>query len=116
LPSLTLLTTYSIIAGISVAVLNRYRLQNYLGWLISIAGFSLLSFIKADTHGLALAGLQLAAAIGIGILYAATTFPVLAPLRVEQNAHALAFFMFVRTFSYVSALPCSPPTSSSSDH
>lgn len=64
---------------------------------------SLLSYVGAYTHGAALAALQLPAAIGIGILYAAVTFPILAPLGVEENAHALAFFMFVRTFSYVSA-------------
>ena len=58
----------------------------------------------AETHGLKLAGLQLAAAIGVGILYAAVTFPIMAPLGVGENAHALAFFMFVRTFSYVSVL------------
>jgi hypothetical protein len=72
---------------------------------MSIAGFSLLSIIKPETHGVSLAGLQLAAAVGIGILYSAVTFPILAPLSVEQNAHALAFFMFIRTFSYVSTLP-----------
>ncbi|KAF8468646.1 major facilitator superfamily domain-containing protein [Gautieria morchelliformis] len=90
----------AIFTGISVAVFNRYRIQNYLGWLLSIAGFALLSLIKADTHGASLAVLQLAAAVGVGILYASVTFPVLAPLGVEENAHALAFFMFVRTFSY----------------
>jgi hypothetical protein len=105
LPTLFLLITCRILTGISVAVFNRYRLQSYIGWLISIAGFSLLSIIKAETHGVWLAGLQLPAAVGVGILYSAVTFSILAPLTVEQNAHALAFFMFVRTFSYVSNIP-----------
>lgn len=108
----------SIITGVSVAIFNRYRLQNFLGWVTSIAGFILLSFIGADTSGAKLAGLQITAAVGVGILYTAVTFPILAPLGVSENAHALAFFMFVRTFSYVSTVtsertrtpsPCIPP-------
>ncbi|KAF8576155.1 MFS general substrate transporter [Ramaria rubella] len=90
----------AIITGVSVAIFNRYRIQNYVGWVISIVGFAVLSLIDADTHGAKLAGLQLPAAVGVGILYAAVSFPVLAPLGVSENAHALAFFIFVRTFSY----------------
>jgi len=90
----------AILCGVSVAVFNRYRVQNYIGWILSIAGFALLSLIDAETTGVKLAGLQIMAAIGVGILYAAVTFPVLAPLGVSENAHALAFFMFARTFSY----------------
>ncbi|KAF8523951.1 iron permease [Hysterangium stoloniferum] len=90
----------AILCGVSVAVLNRYRPQNYIGWVLSIAGFAVLSLIEADTTGVKLAGLQITAAIGVGVLYAAVTFPILAPLGVSENAHALAFFLFVRTFSY----------------
>jgi len=95
---------HSILCGVSVAVFNRYRIQNYIGWVISIVGFAVLSLIDADSSGVKLAGLQITAAIGVGVLYAAVTFPILAPLGVGENAHALAFFLFVRTFSYVSAL------------
>lgn len=42
---------------------------------------------------------QLIVGIGSGILYACTTFPVLAPLPVSRNAPALALFAFVRTFA-----------------
>ena len=99
---LTALSLYSILSGVSVAIVNRYCPQNYIGWLFSFAGFVLLSFVGPKTHGAGLAGLQLPAAIGLGILYSAVTFPIMAPLGVGENAHALAFFMFVRTFSYVS--------------
>lgn len=39
--------------------------------------------------------------IGLGILYAATTFPVLAPLPPALNAHAMAFHAFSRSFGQV---------------
>lgn len=42
-------------------------------------------------------------AIGAGIIYAATYFPVLAPLPVAENAHALAFFAYLRSFAAVSS-------------
>ena len=37
--------------------------------------------------------------------FTATTFPILAPLPVELNASALAFFIFVRTFFQVRGEP-----------
>ncbi len=39
--------------------------------------------------------------VGMGLIYSATYFPVLAPLPVSQNAHALAFFSFLRSFASV---------------
>jgi hypothetical protein len=39
--------------------------------------------------------------IGIGILYAATTYPVLAPLPPSLAGQALAFMVFVRSFGNV---------------
>lgn len=38
---------------------------------------------------------------GIGLLFAATTFPVLAPLPPSLAGQALAFLVFVRNFGNV---------------
>lgn len=40
-------------------------------------------------------------ALGIGVIYAATVFPVLAPLPPDLAGQALAFQMLVRTFGMV---------------
>jgi hypothetical protein len=39
--------------------------------------------------------------IGIGLLYTATTFPVLAPLPPSLAGQALAFMVFVRNFGNI---------------
>ena len=41
--------------------------------------------------------------VGAGIIYAGTYFPVLAPLNVKDNAYALSFFAYCRSFASVSA-------------
>lgn len=44
-------------------------------------------------------GFQIIEGFGIGVLYAAPTFPVLAPLAITQTAHALALFTFIRSYA-----------------
>jgi hypothetical protein len=41
-------------------------------------------------------GFQLIVSVGMGILYAAPQFPILASLPTSKTAHALSFFTFVR--------------------
>lgn len=58
------------------------------------------------------AGFQVVAGIGFGLLFTATTFPILAPLAPSDNAAALSLFIFVRSFfqvrsSLVSRTRCS---------
>jgi hypothetical protein len=52
--------------------------------------------------------------IGVGLLYTATTFPVLAPLPPSVAGQALAFMVFVRNFGNI--LGITVGTSSSSTH
>lgn len=44
---------------------------------------------------------QVIVAIGLGILYAAVNFPVLAPLPPSLNAEAMSFLAFARSFGQV---------------
>ncbi|QRV88141.1 major facilitator superfamily transporter [Ceratobasidium sp. AG-Ba] len=64
---------FGVFTGISTVVFKKYRPQNYVAWIL--------------------------VGIGAGILFASTTFAVLAPLPVSRNAPALALFAFVRTFA-----------------
>ena len=86
----------AIIAGISIRVFSVYRPQNYIGWIFMIVGFSLLTLLNENSSRAAYIGLQVLLAIGIGILWIATKFPILAPLPFSNNAHAVALFIFVR--------------------
>lgn len=85
--------------GVSTAVFNVYRPQNLIGWILSSVGVGLLSLWKADTPKGQWVGYQLIEGFGLGILFAAPTFPVLAPLPITETAHALALFTFVRSYA-----------------
>lgn len=91
-----------IVMGISVEVFRLYRPQNYIGWVFTIVGFGLLVTLDVDSSRGTYICLQFVAAFGLGIIWIGTQFPILAPLPYSNNAHALAFFTFVRSMTQVS--------------
>jgi hypothetical protein len=101
LPLALVASPAGVVAGITVKMSNRYRLQLWLSWVCMVLGTALLTTIHATTalsHTLVFLAIV---ALGIGILTTTTYFPVLAPLPVESNALALAYFMFLRNFAQV---------------
>ena len=92
-----------IIAGVSVKRIGTYRLQLCIGWVFVILGMGILSLLKTNSPLSQGVGFPVIIAIGTGIIYSMTYFPVLAPLPVSENAHALAFFSFCRSFAAVRA-------------
>ncbi|THH00042.1 hypothetical protein EW026_g2413 [Hermanssonia centrifuga] len=99
LPTAMFISAGALVAGATTQILNKYRPQNALGWVFILVGFGILSLLKADSSMGQWVGYQIIVAAGFGLLYPATVFPVLAPLPVERNATALAFFAFVRSFA-----------------
>ncbi|KAI0763283.1 iron permease [Trametes elegans] len=89
----------AIVCGVIVKKTNKYRPANYVGWVLIMIGFGLLSLLKADSSTAAWTGYQVITAIGVGIIWASTVFPILAPVPVTRFASALAFYNFCRTFS-----------------
>lgn len=67
-----------------------------------LIGLGLTSTVTENTARGTSIGFQIIAGAGIGILYSASYFPVLAPLPVSSNAYALSFFIFLRTLAQVS--------------
>ncbi|KAJ3552285.1 hypothetical protein NM688_g4228 [Phlebia brevispora] len=90
-----------VIAGASVQITKKYRVQLWFGWVLVILAAGTMSTIKADTALANTVGYTVLHGVGMGIIYATTYFPVLAPLPVSENAHALAFFSFCRAFALV---------------
>ena len=97
-----------IASGSSVAITKAYRPQLVLGWVLMIVALGGLSTVDADSALAKPLGLSWLGATGAGFLQAVTYFPVLAPLPISENAHALAFFAFCRTFGGVSRPPRLP--------
>jgi hypothetical protein len=98
------ITPASIGCGVTVQVFRIYRPQNYIGWALVIAGFGVLSILDVSSSRAQYICCQILVGVGLGVVWISTQFPILAPLPYSNNAHALAFFTFVRSLSQVSAL------------
>ncbi|KAI0363652.1 hypothetical protein BV20DRAFT_983671 [Pilatotrama ljubarskyi] len=72
---------------------------NYVGWSRMIIGFGLFSLLDENTSCAMYIGLQVPLAVGLGIMWVATEFPILASLPFSNSAQALAFFTFFRCFA-----------------
>ena len=93
-----------IITGASIAISKAYRVQLWMSWAFTVIAVGFASTVRVDTPLTQAIGYWTFLGIGGGIFYAATYFPVLAPLPVSENAHALAFFAFCRSFAVVSSV------------
>ncbi|KAI0795826.1 iron permease [Abortiporus biennis] len=87
--------------GVSVAATKRYRPQIWFSWAIVVVATGFISTLRADSTIHYAIGVPILLAMGIGILSSTTYFPVLTPLPVSTNAHALALFSFLRQFAGV---------------
>ncbi|KAN0098036.1 hypothetical protein V8E55_002482 [Tylopilus felleus] len=90
-----------IITGISIKLTGRYRPQMWIGWILTIVGFGLLSTIRAtDAVGKSIGYLVLLGC-GVGLLSATPMYHIQAPLPVTQNAPSMAFMWFLRSLASV---------------
>lgn len=107
------LSPLSIIAGISITAFKCYRPQLWVGWSLTLLAMGLLYTLRSQTSKATAIGFQVLTGAGIGIAYTGTFFPVLAPLPLESNAHAIAFGAFLRAFAQVctTQIPVSSITS-----
>ncbi|KAI8989638.1 iron permease [Trametes punicea] len=99
LPVVVLVPVSAVVTAATVQKFRRYRAQNRLGWVLIIVGFGLLSILTERSSRAQYVGLQVPVSIGTGVIWISTCFAILAPLPFSNNAHALAFFMFVRSFA-----------------
>ncbi|KAF7301264.1 MFS domain-containing protein [Mycena indigotica] len=98
LPGALVTAPMALVAGAAITVLKKYRLTNYLSWAILIASLGIITMLRADTSTAKWVGYQILLGAGIGMLFAAPIFPILAPLPNNRSASALALFTFTRAF------------------
>ncbi|KAL0572510.1 hypothetical protein V5O48_009452 [Marasmius crinis-equi] len=101
LPAAICVGVFVILSGVSVTITKRYRPQIWIAWILAIVGTGVMIPLGPDSSYPHLIGVSVIPMTGAAILAAAGYFPVLAPLEVTQNAYALAFFAFGRTFAGV---------------
>ncbi|THH00030.1 hypothetical protein EW026_g2414 [Hermanssonia centrifuga] len=99
LPTALIIAPCALFAGVTVHVMKKYRPVILTGWILTIVGFGLLSLLRANNSVAQWVGYQIVAAVGVGMLFSTTIFPVLAPLPVERTASAIAFLAFLRAFA-----------------
>ncbi|KAJ6620193.1 iron permease [Mycena sp. CBHHK59/15] len=85
--------------GVTIAVLKKYRAVNWIGWSATIIGYGLISTLREDSSVGKWVGYQVIGAIGVGLIFSAPLFPLLAPLPNTRAASALALFTFTPSFS-----------------
>ncbi|KZP23294.1 MFS general substrate transporter [Athelia psychrophila] len=91
----------AMLAGGTISATQVYKPQNIIAWVLMTVGPGLLSLVHADSSKAMWVALPIPFAAGMGLLYAATVFPVLAPLPPALAGQALAFLIFVRNFGNV---------------
>lgn len=99
-----ILGVFLMTTGVSVAVSKQYRIQLWTAWVCFVIALGLMVTIHAETPLSRTLGFTAFLGFACGILYSSTYYPVLAPLSVSDNAHALALFAFFRSFAAVCVL------------
>lgn len=95
-PASTLSSGILCTAGMGIMSLMDVRSRiNPLPNSGKLTTFSFLIFLKVNSPKKDWVGFQIVVSVGMGIIYAAPQFPILASLPVSQTAHALSFFTFV---------------------
>lgn len=92
---------FAIICGALIQITQTYRVFNYVGWIFCIVGYGILTLLDVDSARSQVIGFQIIVGIGLGMLWIAPEFAVLAPLPFSNNAHALSFFIFTRSLAQV---------------
>nr|GAT49975.1 iron permease [Mycena chlorophos] len=91
----------AVLGGLVVQKTSRYRQPMWVGWIAVLAGTILLSRLNENSARGTAYAFQIILGIGLGTIYVSSYFPVLAPILIEQNAPALAFFVFLRNFALI---------------
>jgi len=92
---------FAMVAGATIAGMQIYKPQNIIAWILMAVGPGVMSIIREATPKRAWVPLPIPFSIGVGLLYTATVFPVLAPLPPSLAGQALAFLVFVRNFGNI---------------
>ncbi|KAJ7590092.1 major facilitator superfamily domain-containing protein [Mycena floridula] len=100
---LTIALTVSSVAGsISVVTFQKYRPQLWVSWALLMLGSGLMSTLtSAGVNIWQSIGFAIIVGAAVGTLFTVSVFPIMAPLPVAANAHAVALAMFFRMFGQV---------------
>ncbi|KAH8795193.1 major facilitator superfamily domain-containing protein [Flagelloscypha sp. PMI_526] len=90
LPTTLLIAPMALFNGIAVQMTQRYLPGNYVGWILTVIGFGILSMLKMDSSTAEWIGYQIVVAAGVGVL-------VRLPVRLFKQPHLLGLFSVQRS-------------------
>ncbi|KAJ6458426.1 iron permease [Mycena vitilis] len=94
----------ALLVGLSIAKSRQYCPQIWLSWALVLIGTGLITTLNVDSSRAKAIGFQIIPGMGLGMMTAAVFFPILAPLPIQSNAHAIALYTFFRNFSNILAV------------
>jgi hypothetical protein len=83
---------------------GQYLVLIYVGWVLVVISAGLLTTLRADSSIAKAVGFQVVIGSGVGMVYVAIMFPILASTSVTRTAPAMALYVFSRNFGSVSPL------------
>ncbi|KAJ6529368.1 iron permease [Mycena capillaripes] len=99
IPSAVLISPFSFLNGIVVLKAKRYLPGNYVGCVLLVVGFWVVSMLGAGSSLAMRVASQVIVAAGTGVLISSLPFALMAPIPVERLGSALAFQAFLRALS-----------------
>jgi MFS family permease len=95
LPLALTIAPFAIFGAVAIEYTERYILINYAGWAFTILGAGLLILLRVSPPMYLWILVQIPLGIGLGFLFVAPQFPVLAAVPLQLAAPALATYTFV---------------------
>ncbi|KAJ7048471.1 Mfs1.2 [Mycena amicta] len=83
----------SLAAGLIIQRFSRYRQPMWFGWALIIVGAALLGHLDENSARATNYGVQILLGVGVGIIYVAAYFPVLAPIPNRLSTNLPADFL-----------------------
>jgi len=88
----------SVVVGILIAKMGKYRWSVWSGWVLTTTGMGLLILLSPNTSTVGWIFLNLVSGLGLGILYPAISFSVQASASNADLPFAAAMYSFFRAF------------------
>ena len=88
----------AMMTGILVSVTGKYRPAIWIGWGLAVLGAGLFHLMDVNTSVVQYIFLNLPYGVGMGMLFPATSFPIMAANLNKDQAFAVSMYTFVRSF------------------
>lgn len=98
LPLTLTVAPISVIIGLAISATGRFRWAIWMGWVLTIVGSGLLTFLGPETTTAQWIFLVLVVGVGTGTLFPGTMMAVQSSNRDKDVAYAVAMYTFCRSF------------------